>query len=202
MKPIIGIITRPILSEEKNQLYAVYKDVEKSISKFGGIPIGIMPTENSEETLSICDGIIFQGGDKFTDYQIKYLKYAHENNIPTLGICLGMQMMGIYFGATEYEVNKHKDKNKKYVHKILIDENSLLFSIIRKKEIYVNSRHKYALKQPKIDISAVSLDGIIEAIEDKKKKFFIGLEWHPESMIEYDESSRKIFKYFIDITTP
>lgn len=45
---------------------------------------------------------------------------------------------------------------------------------------------------------AYSEDGIIEAIEDKTKKFFIGVQWHPETLIN-DKSSNKLFDEFIKI---
>lgn len=199
MRPIIGIITRPILSEENNKMYGVYEDIRNAIYNSGGIPIGILPGTNIEETLLICNGLIFQGGDKFTKYELNYLKYAYKNNIPTLGICLGMQLMGIMFNAKEYDIENHKFPNKKYVHKVIINENSKLYKIINKKEINVNSRHKTAIKNPSCTISGISNDGVIEAIEDSEKNFFIGLEWHPESMINYDETSRKIFEYLINI---
>ena len=49
-----------------------------------------------------------------------------------------------------------------------------------------------------LSIVGISNDGIIEAIEDKNKRFFIGVQWHPESMIEYDSIQNKIFKKFIN----
>ena len=43
---------------------------------------------------------------------------------------------------------------------------------------------------------AYSEDKVLEAIEDSSKKFFIGVQWHPESLME-DENSKKLFDYFI-----
>ena len=200
MKPIIGVVGRTGVSKEKHKIYSIYDDISKSIYNSGGIPICITPTKNIKEILSICNGIIFQGGDEFTNYELEYLKYAYENDIPTLGICLGMQLMSTFLGGKEYNVENHKVPNKKYVHKIIINENSKLYKIINKKEIYVNSRHKTGISTPKCTISATSIDGVIEGIEDNTKRFFIGLQWHPESMISYDENSKKIFEYFINIS--
>ena len=45
-------------------------------------------------------------------------------------------------------------------------------------------------------ISAVSKDGIIEGIEDNSKKFFLGVQWHPESL--KDSNSYNLIKYFIN----
>ena len=64
-----------------------------------------------------------------------------------------------------------------------------------KENITVNSRHNYAIKRTTLEISGHSEDNIIESIEDTNKKFFIGIEWHPESL--ENEESKLIFDYFI-----
>ena len=43
----------------------------------------------------------------------------------------------------------------------------------------------------------VSEDGYIEALEDSNKKFFIGVQWHPENMIKYSSEQNNLFKYFV-----
>ena len=198
MKPIIGIIARPYYSEENNMMFGAYKDIINSVFCSGGIPICISPTEKYLfETISLCDGLIFQGGDNFMEYEKLSLNYAYKNDIPILGICLGMQLMGVMFDAEEYDVFNHKDKNK--LHKVIIDKNSKLYSILKKEEVLVNSRHKSAIKNLKLSVVGVSQDGVIEAIEDKNKKFFIGVQWHPENMVVYDITSQKLFKSFINI---
>ena len=47
-----------------------------------------------------------------------------------------------------------------------------------------------------MDISATSEDNIPEAIEDKNKRFFIGVQWHPESLVD-DVYSNRLFTAFI-----
>ena len=60
--------------------------------------------------------------------------------------------------------------------------------------------HKYAIKECEMcDVVATSEDGVIEAIEYPNKKFILGLQWHPEKMIDFDLDANKIIKYFIDI---
>ena len=141
----------------------------------------------------ISKSVYNSGGIPICITSTKYIK-------ETLSICLGMQLMSTFLGGKEYNVENHKVPNKKYVHKIIINENSKLYKIINKKEIYVNSRHKTIVSKPNCTISATSIDGVIESIEDNTKRFFIGLQWHPESMISYDENSKKIFEYFINIS--
>ena len=86
-----------------------------------------------------------------------------------------------------------------YVHKVILDEDSLLYKIVGEKEIMVNSRHRYCINGVKnMKVCGMSEDGFMEAIEYSDRKFVIGFQWHPETMYTYDEPSRKIFEYFIN----
>ena len=194
--PIIGIITRKSLSYEKHKTSIVYKDIEKCITENGGICIGITLNHNYKELINICDGIIFQGGDDFEKFDLVALEYIYEIDKPVLGICLGMQLMGVLFDGKLIDIENHKKKNS-YAHSVTINKNSKLYNIYKKNILKVNSRHKSIIKNTSLKISAISNDGYIEAIEDSNKKFFIGIQWHPESMVSYDDIQNNIFKYFV-----
>ena len=105
--------------------------------------------------------------------------------------------MGYFLEGKMESVKNHMCPSKKYVHEVYIDKKSRLFEIIGEDKIKVNSRHKDMIVDPNIDIVGISDDGVIEAIEDKKKKFFIGVQWHPENMYSYDILERKLFDYFV-----
>ena len=45
-----------------------------------------------------------------------------------------------------------------------------------------------------LNVNAVASDGIIEGIEDKRLNFCVGLQWHPEFLIE--ESDKQVLKIF------
>jgi len=209
MKPIIGVITRPELSSEKNNTLVVYDDVRRSIIQNGGIPIGVLPlnykvNDFNDEVFRIidkCDGIIFQGGDSFTQYEFECMKYVYDKDIPTLGICLGMQLMGCLFEGELIDINSsvHKQKEFKYVHDVLLKNDSKLYQIFQTDKIKVNSRHKETIINTNLEITAISSDGLIEGIEDKSKKFFVGVQWHPESMTSYDILESRLFNYFINM---
>ena len=66
-------------------------------------------------------------------------------------------------------------------------------------KIMVNSYHYEQVKSSKeFEIVGTSRDGVIEAIENPNHRFQIGVQWHPERMLSYDEISRRLFRGFID----
>lgn len=196
MKPIIGIITRKSVSIENHKTNILYNDIIKIIEDNNAIPIGITLSNNYKQLIDICDGIIFQGGDDFEKHDFDALKYAYKIDKPVLGICLGMQLMGVLFEGSMIDIKNHK-KTLDYVHEVKIKRDSKLYNIYKTDVIKVNSRHKSVIKNTKLTISAISQDGYIEALEDKNKKFFIGIQWHPESMVNYNSLQKNLFKYFV-----
>lgn len=198
MKPIIGIIGKYETLPSKNKIIYSYKEIINKIIKSNGIPIQINILNNINDIKTVInniDGIIIQGGDNYTKEEIELIKYIHQIDKPLLGICLGMQTMAITFNG---KLKKIKSVNHNKTHEVLINKNSKIYEILKKDVIKVNSRHKYKVSETKLNITGYSKDNIIEIIEDPKKIFFIGLQWHPESL-DNDES-KKIFDYFINIS--
>lgn len=131
--------------------------------------------------LDICDGFILQGGSEFYNIDMLIVKYLYNKNIPTLGICLGMQTMACTFHGFLGNIGNHNSTDK-YIHSVTIDENSKLYQIINEKSIQVNSRHNQYVVET--DLLKSSYSNVIESIEDSSKKFFIGVQWHPESLMD------------------
>jgi microsomal dipeptidase-like Zn-dependent dipeptidase/gamma-glutamyl-gamma-aminobutyrate hydrolase PuuD len=86
-------------------------------------------------------------------------------------------------------------------HTVRIEEGSLLHNIMGCEELAVNSFHHQAVSEagPHLRVSAVSPDGIIEAIESSEHKAILGVQWHPECFILGDnETMMPIFRWFVD----
>ena len=221
IRPIIGIVGR-LYSGESNIICV--EEIRLAITKFDGIPILILPVDKEdlsyknlyseedikdlERVLNLCDGFILPGGDTWYRLDEVVIDYAIRRDKPLLGICLGMQVLSkVLSGEKEKAYDNtiknntlinHLEPNKDYVHSVIIDKNSKLYSIIGEEKIWVNSRHSYHV--PELDntlICARSSDGLIEGVELKDKKFIIGVQWHPESNLE-DKHSKKLFKSFFD----
>ena len=78
-------------------------------------------------------------------------------------------------------------------------KNSFIYDIFGSNYL-VNSAHHQSVKRiaPNFKTTAVSPDGIIEAIELVDEKIVIGIQWHPEMMASNDEITLKLFRKFID----
>lgn len=227
-KPIIGIVSKPniLCDTDLFTQQIIYDGVRCAILKNNGLCLGILPTqrtnkffEKDDETdetklsnqekkdlyslINRCDGVILEGGLSSASYELEIAKYAIKKDIPLLGICAGFNNIIRAFGGTVVTLKQdtiHNQEDGKLVHKNRIKKDSLLYSILDKKEIKVNSIHTmFALDKniKNLEISAISDDGYVEAVELKRNKFVLGLLWHPELMLE-QESMNKIFEVFIN----
>ncbi len=161
--------------------------------------------EQIDSYLDMVDGVVFPGGFKITPYDQYLLKRCVERNIPTLGICLGMQLMGSYPNEFKMEqnntdINHFQEDDNLLTHKVSIKKDTLLYRILEEEEILVNSFHRYHIGDcsPNI-VNAISEDGFIEGIERNDCTFYLGIQWHPEISYEFDENSRKIINSFLKI---
>ena len=96
------------LSVVESIKHAAYENGVKADIKF--IDCETVTSRNAKEKLQGIDGIIVPGGfgGRGIEGKIQTVKYARENNIPFLGICLGMQMAVVEFAR---DVLNIKDAN-------------------------------------------------------------------------------------------
>lgn len=225
-KPLIGIVGRVGVDEEGDQFFVSYEKTRLAILRCGGIPMLLLPTqqlkyyEHTHDTipmitederqalyrqLDLIDGLLLPGGYRwFTTYDLILVEEALRRDMPILGICAGMQMLGTLFTEERIIVKNdthinHHQRHLKYAHQIDIQPATKLSSLLALESIHVNSFHRYHLsKAPGYTVNARSEDGYIEGIELPDKRFVLGVQWHPESMITYDENAQKILNAFIN----
>lgn len=193
MKKKVGILLR------KDETYHLNKELVEWIEEYELIPVGIA-SDNFDDMIDItnlCDGIILQGGKEYTEIELEYVRYLYQKDIPTLGICLGMQMMAVSLNGCLGTLSNNLHQSKEYyVHSVEVLEHTKLYNIVKSKLIDVNSRHNDYVKYTSVTISGYALDGTIEAVEDENHKFFIGIQWHPETV--KDINSIRLLQSFKD----
>ncbi|WP_152656653.1 gamma-glutamyl-gamma-aminobutyrate hydrolase family protein [Oceanobacillus sp. CFH 90083] len=134
-----------------------------------------------------------------------------DKDKPVLGVCRGCQILNVVTGGTMYQdlvsqypkpLIQHTQKAAFHhrSHAISVSPASLLEKLVQATEIRVNSYHHQANRSLGKDfmISAVAGDGVIEAFESKKHRFVLGVQWHPEGLINHpDDPSLAIYRRFI-----
>ncbi|MCX7695411.1 MAG: gamma-glutamyl-gamma-aminobutyrate hydrolase family protein [Caloramator sp.] len=143
------------------------------------------------------------------EFYLKSINIALERNIPILGICKGMQMLNVALGGSLYQdisqvegsFIKHVQAAKRSTptHSVIINEGSKLYEIFGEKT-FINSYHHQCVKKLGKGLKAVAFseDNIVEAIELEDKRFVIGVQWHPEMMVQNPNSNMiNLFKEFI-----
>ena len=110
-----------------------------------------------------------------------------------------MQSMAIY-GSNDKLIsinNSSHSSDEKYVHSVYLKPGKLM-RLLGKDKLLVNSHHLQTVKNSyKFIVFGYSNDGLIEVVEGWKDIFQIGVQWHPERMLDYDVNSRKILEEFV-----
>lgn len=168
----------------------------------GDISAGVYDFANYSELQEVDPG-----RDQLELYLFHRVK---EQNKPFLGVCRGMQLINIALGGTLYAdiatscpgALKH-DYLEQYprdfkAHEIRVTPNSLLDSTLEKPSLEVNSIHHQGVDKlaPDLVASAHSNDGLVEAVELPNYPFGLGVQWHPECLLEMPEM-KKLFGSFV-----
>jgi putative glutamine amidotransferase len=132
---------------------------------------------------------------------------ALARNMPVLGICGGQQLLAVALGGTLIQhipdavagALEHEQANPRHEpgHAVAIRSGTLLRRIVGSAEMRVNSSHHQAVREPGTFavVNAVAPDQVIEGIEDVRYRFCLGVQWHPEFLI--DPGDRLIFDALI-----
>jgi putative glutamine amidotransferase len=128
------------------------------------------------------------------------LNKADKSDIPVLGICRGSQLINLYYkGSLHPEITDFYEEYpmiRTLLPKkdIIVNSDSMLYKILNKKNLKVNSLHHQSVKQPGkcLKISAFEPNKVVQGIEHDSNRFILGVQWHPEYLL-YEKSQRKLF---------
>ena len=147
-------------------------------------------------------------------FQIRLMKVLLAEEKPVLAICRGMQILNVACGGTIYqdldhvnfETINHMQKSlyrRDISHKVSFAPKTRLHRLLGD-FAYTNSFHHQAVERvgTGLIVSGTTGDDIIEAIEMPSHPFVIGVQWHPESMLDTNAAMKPLFHAFIHYSKP
>ena len=140
--------------------------------------------------------------------EIRLIRHALRLKLPILGICRGSQLLNVVCGGTLYgDVRQEKQSSLRHIdaahydtyrHAVSIVEGSPLEKWYRRKTLQVNSYHHQGVRDlaRRFAPMAFAEDELVEAFHDPEAEFVVGLQFHPERMLEEPAGNWRIWQTF------
>lgn len=225
-RTVVGVAANlcPVDAEGKNIHSSVSCKFAESIRQVGGLPLVIPVGDESivRDYVEMIDKLILTGGqnvhpqfygEKKTiesddynlvrdEFELALLKEALRQNKPIMAICRGVQLVNVAFGGTLHQEIEGHWQGLPFgtSHSIKTVEGSVVAKLFGK-ESQVNSVHRQSIKDlaPNFRVTAVDpRDQTIEAIESIDEHRIIGLQWHPEFLVNEEDGNLELFEYLLN----
>lgn len=128
------------------------------------------------------------------ELEIELVRGALSLDMPIFGACRGLQVLNVAVGGTleqhlgdRVDQSPHRDIIGVFTnHSVRIEMNSLLYQLVGQAEMNIASHHHQGIDLLGNGLFAVATaeDGIVEAAEVPAKNFCLGVQWHPEEILE------------------
>lgn len=169
----------------------------------GGRAVVIPPFgEGVADVVAALDGLILAGGSDLDPAlhgaepdprtvgvrpdrdagEVALLRAAVAADLPTLGICRGMQLMSaVAGGKLEQHVEGHRGGPGVYLtHGVTTVPGTRLAGVLGPAVDVPSYHHQGVTDAGTLTVSGYASDGTIEGVEDPAARFRVGVLWHPE----------------------
>lgn len=172
----------------------------------GGVPVLLAPTPGLEgAALDGVDALVLTGGDdpRTEDFgepthpaavlvhpdrqafETALTRLAWERGVPTLGVCLGMQMMALVAGGRLHqhlpEVISTAELHRDAEHEVIPEAG---FGGLLPRGVVRSKHHQAVAEAGGLSVLARAGDGVIEAVGSLEGRWWVGVQWHPERTAE------------------
>ena len=200
----------PLIVNDETALRAIYERLD-GVFLAGGVDVD--PGAYREDRLDVCGRT-----DPDRDaVELAFARWAIEDGKPLLGVCRGLQIINVACGGSlVQDTTLHSERAIKHdyfpgqgfsrdyiAHEANVEEGSKLHAVFGSATIQVNSLHHQGIKKlgAGLHASVHAPDGLIEGIEGVADNFVLGVQWHPEALIDSDPATRRLFEAFRDACT-
>ncbi len=234
MRPLIGIPCHAdYVDGTKRPVYCNNRAYVHAIEHAGGVPI-LIPLLHDfslfDTLLPRLDGLMLSGGididpalygeaphplteqpdNALDEIELKLASWALQEDIPTLGVCRGMQVLNVALGGTLYQDiqalypdslhHSHRHMSRDYLaHRVNVLPGSRVEQLLGPGSFMANSLHHQAVHKPGRDvvISGTADDGIPEMLEVQNRRFVVAAQFHPEEIYMKEAASAQLFAGFV-----
>jgi len=149
------------------------------------------------------------------EIELTLTRWALDDKKPLLAVCRGIQVLNVAAGGTvhqdlatqlpgalkhDYFPRRGQYTRDLLVHNVTLTKGSRLEALLEAPSVEVNSMHHQGIKQLATTLrpTAYAPDGLIEGLESQNGHFLLGVQWHPEALVERDPRMGRLFAAFID----
>lgn len=196
----------------------------RAVQAAGGAPVVLGPILGEESASALVprlDGLVLTGGgdidpalygqpptmalgvDADRDrLERQLVEEALRCELPVLAICRGMQMLNVALGGTLLQhlgdESGHFDPAGPRQHTVIVTPGSLLERVTGCAELTVNSLHHQAVQElaPGLRVIGVDSGGVVEAVEIAGDDRVLGVQWHPELIVD-EPANAALFSWVV-----
>jgi putative glutamine amidotransferase len=195
----------------------------RAVERAGGRAVVVPPSDDDlEATLAVLDGIVFSGGGdldptvygaephdetrgvsaKRDEAELALVRAALERDMPVLAVCRGSQVLNVALGGTLVQHlpevvghDRHLHTPGEFAdHDVRVAPESRVGTLLGKRAPVKSHHHQaYGTLGEGLREAAWADDGTVEAIEDPRRRFAVGVLWHPE-----EGEDRALFEALVD----
>jgi putative glutamine amidotransferase len=190
---------------EETRLYAILEHLDGLVLSGGG---DILPAWFGEDD----DGLLWLVDEQRDRTEIAMARWALAEKLPLLAICRGAQVLNVASGGTLIQdiptqipdALTHSTVAGRplavVAHTVEVTAGSRLSALLGAGELGVNSAHHQAVKTvgEGLAVTARAPDDVVEGLEAPTHPFCVGVQWHPEVMVESHPVMRRLFEGLVE----